>query len=468
MGAAVFPPHLFHRLSAKLTLFANCRRANVAVVFAIALVPVICAAGVGVDYGRALVVRTRLAEALDAAALAVGAMHNLSQAQMQTLAQNYFTANYNIGTALGTPGQVSVASGRDTVALSNNVPVPTVLMQLAGINTVNVSYTSQVSWTQPKLWLSLVLDNTGSMSQADSTGTTKISALKAAVAQLLQQLNAAAQDPGDVMVSIVPFTTGVNVGTANKAAGWLTFAPWDQAGAGDGQYQNLSGQICQSGMAGCVWIPLDPNHTGWTGCVMDRNQNYDVSNTAPTNTNTDFPAAPSRLYGHTPAGSWNITCPEQTLPLTDVLSPSGYSQLTSEANGMTAGGTTDQPVGLAMGWMTLTDSMPFNPGSMPAGTVPIVIIVSDGLNTQDRWTGNGSSEDSGTDAREALLCSNMKSAGITIYAVYVDLNGTQGNSAPLQNCASSASDYFDLTTSGQIITALNQITSQIVQLHVSQ
>jgi hypothetical protein len=62
----------------------------------------------------------------------------------------------------------------------------------------------------------------------------------------------------------------------------------------------------------------------------------------------------------------------------------------------------------------------------------------------------------------------MKAAGITIYAVYVDLNGTQGNSAPLQNCASSSEDYFDLTTSGEIITALNQITTQIIQLHVSR
>lgn len=201
---------------------------------------------------------------------------------------------------------------------------------------------------------------------------------------------------------------------------------------------------------------------------MDRNQDYDVSNTSPTGANTDFPAAPGYLYAHTPANTWNITCPEQMIALTDVQSSSGYDQLSGEVTGMVAGGATDQPVGLEMGWMTLTNSGPFSPGSMPDATTPIVIIVSDGLNTQDRWTGDGSDEDSGTDAREALVCSNMKSAGITIYTVYVDLNGTQGNSAPLQNCASSAADYFDLTTSGQIITTLNAITAQIIQLHVSK
>jgi Mg-chelatase subunit ChlD len=156
------------------------------------------------------------------------------------------------------------------------------------------------------------------------------------------------------------------------------------------------------------------------------------------------------------------------LPLADVLSPAGYTQLTTEVNGMTSGGTTDQAIGLAMGWMTLTNSAPFNPGSMPTGTTPIVIIVSDGLNTQDRRTGDGSNEDSGTDAREALVCSNMKAAGITVYSLYINLNGTQGNATPLQNCATSPADYFDLTSASQLIATFNQIATQIIQLHLSK
>jgi hypothetical protein len=156
------------------------------------------------------------------------------------------------------------------------------------------------------------------------------------------------------------------------------------------------------------------------------------------------------------------------VPLTDIYSQSGYSALTGEVNGMVANGTTDQPLGFAMGWMTLTNSAPFSPGAMPSDTTPIVIIVSDGLNTQDRWTGDGQNEDTQADQREALVCSNMKAAGIIIYSVYVDLNGTQGNSAPLQNCASTPGDYFDLTTSGEIVTAFQQIATQITQLHVSK
>jgi hypothetical protein len=49
----------------------------------------------------------------------------------------------------------------------------------------------------------------------------------------------------------------------------------------------------------------------------------------------------------------------------------------------------------------------------------------------------------------------------------VDLNGTQGNSTVLQNCATDSSKYFDLTTSGAIITTLNSIGQQITSLRVS-
>ncbi|HEY3637940.1 MAG TPA: pilus assembly protein TadG-related protein [Rhizomicrobium sp.] len=462
--------HFFSAGLSHLKRLYRCRRANVAMIVAIALVPITLAAGTGVDLGRAMVVRTRLAEALDAAALAVGASQGLSQTQMQVVAQQYFNANYNVADSFGIPQPVVVTTGTNTVAVSSVVPMPTVLVKVVGMNTVNVGYTSQVTRGQTKLWISLVLDNTGSMTQKDKYGVSKISALKNATTQLLTMLQSVAQNSGDVMVSIVPFTTGVNVGTTNNTASWLTFAPWDAVGSGDGSYKNALGLVCLPGTAGCSWVPNNPSHSQWTGCVMDRNQSNDVENTPPNSSDvtTLFPAAPPVLYGHTPANTWKLACPEQMIPLTDVFSQSGYGDLTTEVNGMVANGTTDQPIGFAMGWMTLSNSAPFNAGPLPSDTTPIIIIVSDGLNTQDRWTGDGQNEDTSTDAREAQVCANIKAAGITVFSVYVDLNGTQGNSAPLQNCASTPSDYFDLTTSGQIVTAFQQIGTEITQLHISK
>jgi Flp pilus assembly protein TadG len=539
-------------LKARAKAFAGNRRGNVAMIFAITLLPMTLAAGAGVDLTRALVVRSRLAEALDAAGLAVGATQGLSTAQIQQLAQNYFNQNYTADSSYGVPAAITVTQGTNQVQLSTSVNMPTDLIRVADVlpgssgkfDTITVGYTSTVVWGQTKLWVSLVLDNTGSMTQTDKTGTSKISALKTATTQLLSTLQSAAAMPGDVMVAIIPFSKDVNVGTGYVNASWIDWTDWESAppnsmpssSVGPGSncpyssWSNgyscqktpangssststipssgtYSGYICPtvdngnvnsdrmgryyngcynsvhsttvvstgrhascSGYNNCscsgsgnstvctqdngythTWIVND--HNTWDGCVMDRTQDYDISVTAPTSTATDFPAENSQ------------SCVPTTMlgTLSD-----DWTALNSEVNSMTAGGSTNQPIGLAWGWQAQTNTAPLNSGALPNNTSQYIILLSDGLNTQDRWYGDGSSQSTQVDSRMASLCTNAKAAGIVIYAIYVDLNGTQGNSTVLQNCATDSSKYFDLTTSGAIITTLNSIAQEITQLRVSQ
>src|SRR6202012_5674428 len=191
----------------------------------------------------------------------------------------------------------------------------------------------------------------------------------------------------------------------------------------------------------------------WNGCIMDRPQSYDIAVTPPTSTATDFPAENSQ------------SCVPTTMlgTLSD-----NWTALTAEVNSMPAGGSTNQPIGLAWGWQAQTNSSPLSSGVLPANTSQYIILVSDGLNTQDRWYGDGSDQSTQVDARMSSLCTAAKSAGIVIYTIYVDLNGTQGNSTVLQNCATDTSKYFDLTTSGAIITTFNSIAQQITNLRVRQ
>jgi Flp pilus assembly protein TadG len=507
----------------RIAAFRRSTKANIAMIVALSFIPMAVAAGGAVDMTRAVLVRTQIAEALDGAGLAVGSTPGLTTNQMQNLAQQYFTANYRLESSYGTPGPVQVSTGvgsngGSTINVSDSVTMPTIMMKLAGIGSVNVNYTSQITWGQTKLWVSLVLDNTGSMNQKDSTGLSKISALITAVNQMLTALQSAAANPGDVQVALIPFSKNVNLGTSQAGASWIDWTDFDSAppnstpsalvgpgstcpystgkngfgctgGPANGSSGTAripssgpySGFVCpgvysvadNSGQLdhyynGCynsvlanpncrvsctythTWLPNA--HSTWDGCVMDRSQDYDVSNTTPGGTPTDFPAEN------------NISC----VPAALMGLNYNWSELASEVDSMAANGSTDQPVGLAWGWQAQTQGNPLNAPALPAGTSQIVIIVSDGLNTQDRWYGDGSDQSSQVDTREADVCTNMKAAGIIVYAVYVDLNGTQGNSAPLQNCASDSSKYFDLTTSGEIITTLSQITTQITQVRVSQ
>lgn len=184
---------------------------------------------------------------------------------------------------------------------------------------------------------------------------------------------------------------------------------------------------------------------------MDRNQDYDTNYTTPSGAATNFPAENTQNCVPSVLGTLSYN----------------WSSLNSQVDAMTAGGTTNQTIGLAWGMQALTTGAPLNAPTLPANTKQYIIIISDGLNTQDRWSGDGSNQASGVDDRMALACTNAKAAGYTIYAIFVDLNGTQGNSTVLQNCASDSSKYFDLTTSGAIITALNAIGQQITNLRVA-
>lgn len=515
----------------KLKAFRKSKAANVAIIFGLSLVPISIAAGCGLDVARAMVVRQRLLQALDASGLAAGgaSRDGMTSSQLQTLAQKYFDANYKMDSSYGTPAPLSVTVdiANKTATVSTSVVMPTVLVRIASLigcttcDKMNIPASTQVVWGMTKLWVSLVLDNTGSMNETDNTGASKISALRTGATQLLGILQSAAQTPGDVQVAILPFSKDVNVGAANRAATWIDWTDWDSAppnsmpsssvgpgsacpyswysndfvctkgsandpscyhGSGDDcvDYIPSSGLICPSQheanasngqgghyyngcynstkqISGCTsnckynhtWIPN--NHTTWAGCIMDRTQSYDVQNTAPTGS-AKFPAENAN------------SCP----PATVMALSYDWTALNNKVTSMAAQGSTNQTVGLAWGWQAQTSGVPLSPPPLSADTMQFVIVLSDGLNTQDRFYGDGSTHNTNIDNRMDAVCDNVKAGGIIVYSIFVDLNGTQGNSSTLQNCASDPSKYFDLKSSGEIITTLNNIAQDIINLRVSK
>lgn len=494
------------------------RRGNVAMIWALALVPLMAAIGGGLDLARAMIVKAEMTDALDAAALAVGSSTNLSTSQMQTMAQQYFDANYTEDKSYGTPAAVSVTPSGQSIQISTNVAMPTSIMKLIGFDTVPVSASTTVVWGQLKLWVSLVLDNTGSMTQTDYTGLSKMDALKNASHQLLTMLQGASTTPGDVQVAVIPFARNVHIGTSYATSSWLTFSdftaapptpsssvgpgsscPWSTwsngygctKGPANGSSRTSSipssgtykGYICpgettsghywngcfnsvkvSNGVYSHTWIP---NATStWRGCVTDRGTasgpipSPDTYADDDTTNATPSSSAPNSMMVAENAPS----CPIATImPLNY-----NWTNLSNEIDSMQANGSTNQTIGLVWGWHALSQGDPLDPPALPANTQRFMILLSDGLNTQNRWWGDGGNQATQVDARMQMACTNAKADGIIIYAVFVDINGTQGNSTVLQNCASDASKYFDLTSSSEIVTAFNTIGQQITNLRVSQ
>jgi Flp pilus assembly protein TadG len=438
--------------------FAAAQEGNIAVVFAIVLVPMLTFVGAAIDYSRAANARTAMQGALDSTSLMLSkdlSTGTITQSQIASKATSYFTALYTNKDAQGvtitatyTPGSGSTGS---SVRVDGSGSIITDFMQIAGFPTMGFSATSTSTWGTSLLRVALVLDNTGSMADFN-----KIGALKTAAKNLVTQLSNLAVNNGDVYISVIPFSVDVNVGTTNVNANWLRWDLWDpksgHCSGGPGFGLNLSALTMEMCVGhGYTWThPVgSPSHSQWNGCIGDRDQSYDVTSTTPTSTITNFPAD---QYQSCPAA--------EILPLTY-----DWASVNNTINQMTANGTTNQTIGLLWGWLSLLQQSPLNaPAENPTSQYQhIVILFTDGLNTQNRW----SDQQSQIDARMSAVCTNAKNSGMTIFTVQIDTDGA-GQSAVLPSCASNSSSFFMLTQPSQIATAFSQIGTEISKLRVAR
>jgi Flp pilus assembly protein TadG len=441
------------RVRRMLVEFGRSDRGNVGVIFAIALVPLLGFVGAAVDYSLVSRARTAMQNALDTAALMVArdaATNNWTASQVTTAAQNYFNGMYNHPevTNVSITAAYNTGSGAPTVVLTGAGSMATNFMKMVGTPTMSFNLSSTVSWGQSRLRVALVLDNTGSMNDNG-----KIGALKTATASLLDQLNAAATNNGDVYVSIIPFVKDVNLGTSNYSATWIDWTDWDLINGSCSSAKWNDKTTCLS--KNKVWTP--DNHNTWNGCVVDRGDasapnagNYDTNVVAPSS------GSQATLY----SAEQYTACPQATMGLSY-----DWTSMKTLVNNMVANGNTNQAIGLQLGWLSLAGGGPFTAPAMTSGYTyqQVIIILTDGLNTQDRWYTNQSS----IDARQQLTCNNIKAAGITLYTIQVDTGGDP-TSTLLQNCATDASKFFLLTSANQILTTFNSIGTQISKLHVAR
>lgn len=425
-----------------LRRFAQNDKGNVAMMFGLAMVPMVGMVGAAVDYSRASSVRTQLQVALDSAALMLSKeAANLSSAQLNTKALQYVTAQLNRPEAEALKVNAAYTANPSSIKVTGSASLKTDFMRLIGMPKMDVSTASTVSWGSTKLRVAVALDNTGSMNQSG-----KIGALKTATKELLNILKDAAKIPGDVQVSIVPFSKDVNVGKSNYKARWIDWTAWDAAnGSWCDKKKNGSCDDVQDKKDS--WVPAD--HATWNGCVTDRDKDYDVTNTPP-NSKSRFPA---EQYS---------SCPAELMPLS-----TNWTQLSALVDSMVANGTTNQPIGLAWAWQTLSPGAPFNTPPPPKDTQQAIILLSDGLNTQNRWDGNGSDVAPAVDDRMAKICANVKAANIEIYTVQVNTGGDP-TSVVLRNCASKSENFYELKTSGSMVGAFNQIGTKLAKLRISK
>jgi hypothetical protein len=177
---------------------------------------------------------------------------------------------------------------------------------------------------------------------------------------------------------------------------------------------------------------------------MDRDQNNDVLNTATAS------GAATKYRAHQASA-----CPAATMPLSY-----DWTALNARIDTMTPTGNTNVTIGLQIAWQTLSPVAPFHAPAPAPDLDKVIILLTDGSNTQNRWTTSAYS----IDGRTQKACNNAKADNVRIYTVRV----IDGNAALLKSCASKPEMYYEVQQAAQLDTVFSAIAQNLANLRIAR
>ena len=394
-------------------------KGNVAILFGLALIPLALGVGIAIDYGRALIVREHMADAADAAALAIGSWPGLTQDEQKAKAQQFFDANFP-PTKIGTVGNLDVKFEGDDIKVTVSGEVPTTFMKLANIDTIGIGITNTITKKERNIELVLVLDTTGSMGSGG-----KLAAMKSAAKKMVDTLFDGKATSTTLKIGVVPFSVAVNIGSDKLNSGWLDKATYSSSNASSHPlaFEDLdkTNGVSALSLYGKVG-------KSWGGCVRERNGSAYELTDAPPNSGTpaslwvpyftpDEPDTSGYANNYLSDGSYSSTtcvnppassasssvkdnykrqcytgkyksfsgsggpaynCPPVKItPLTDTR-----STVSTAIDALAANGNTVIPAGLLWGWRVLSSTAPFTEGAAYSDEkwVKAVVLLTDGEN----------------------------------------------------------------------------------------
>lgn len=199
-----------------LSRFRRDKRGAIAVLIAVAIIPLIGMIGLATDAARGFMARSRLSSAVDAAALAAGQV--FFQDRRVTDARQYFDANFPPGYMGSTitkwvvhPDATEPVTTADKVfSVRASATIPTTFMRIFGKQTMTVSAYAEVTRESRPLDVVLAFDMSGSM-LSNLNGETRLQRAKDAAMILLSSLYGSSTENALLKVGVVPWAGAVNV-----------------------------------------------------------------------------------------------------------------------------------------------------------------------------------------------------------------------------------------------------------------
>ena len=342
------------RLQSILGSFGRSDRGNIAVLFAIAVVPVISFVGAAVDYTRANTARTSMQSAMDSASLMLAKDlqdGTINTSQITQKAEDYFRALYTNPDAKSVTvnATYTAAAGNGSKIVINGAgKIDTSFMKLVGIPDINFNTNATSAWGNVRMRVAMALDVTGSMKDDGKMG-----AMQTAAKSLIDQLSPLAKNPGDIYISVVPFAKDVNLGTSYRNETWIDWSVWEETNGTCSSSSYTTKTYCRQKREQDLDAG-EPQHLD--RCVTDRTQDYDTKNTMLSSSNAPTMVLPRKT---SPAPKY---CKVGNNPYMPPIMPLSYdwNALKTMIGTMQPTGNTNQGIGLAWGWLTLGTGAPFN------------------------------------------------------------------------------------------------------------
>jgi Flp pilus assembly protein TadG len=140
--------------------FARADEGNIAVTFAIAILPVLAFVGAAIDYSRANMARTSMQGAMDSTALMLSrdlTQGVITSSQINTKAQAYFSALFTNketqSVSVSATYTPATSSTRATIEINGSGSIATDFMRMVGFPNMNFNTTSTTTWGASKLGL---------------------------------------------------------------------------------------------------------------------------------------------------------------------------------------------------------------------------------------------------------------------------------------------------------------------------
>lgn len=451
-----------------LKKFLRDRRANFAVTFGIALLPITLAVGAAVDYTNADRDRSRMQNYLDAALLSVGQeFRDMEKREVRKAIREYFKANAEPG-IMKQIDDVSIrfSDRGQTITATIDARTKTSFMMIAGIKEMPYTVEAQIKAPFGGVEIALVLDNTWSMSVDGKLDALKVAA-KAFIDNLMKE-----ETGGSTKIGIVPFSNHVNIGLSNRGASWLDVEP-DREENTCYMHREVTGKSnCRRETGYNDGVPYEYETCDytygpekevcntvsfqWQGCVGSRLTPYNLED---------------RGYGSNKVpGLINTWCGAPVTPLTD-----NKARLINEIDAMVANGDTYIPAGLSWGQRVLSSTAPFTGGATPyqmsANRIrKIMVLMTDGENQRsarlpdhpDHWGTNLVQADDWT----LKACKNARDEDTEIFAItFGDID--PATKALIRKCPEDASNYYHAASNGDLKKVFQSIAARIGKLHLS-